>query len=120
MNEADRIAYNNNKLQEMYLPMRPKIQAIIKEMEQYKYRPRLQQAWRSPADQLDAYKRGTSKVMFGFHNTTGANGVKEALAADIWDDDRLEQVKVDFMLHLAAAAEAQGSHRKSTRLNSSH
>lgn len=108
MNETDRIAFNNNKLQEMYAPMRVKIQSIIKEMESYKYRPRLQQAWRSPADQLDAYKRGTSKVMFGFHNTTGANGVKESLAVDIWDDDRLEQVKVDFMLHLAAAAEAQG------------
>ncbi len=77
-------------------------------MELAGYRPRLQTAWRSPADQLDAYKRGTSKVQFGFHNITSSNGTKESLAADIWDDDRLEQVKVDFMLHLAAAAEARG------------
>ena len=27
------------------------------------------------------------------------------LAVDIWDDDWLERVKTDFMLHLAAAAE---------------
>jgi len=108
MLESERIAYNKNKLQELYPPFRTRIEAVIKEMEGAGYRPRVQQAWRSPADQLDAYKRGTSKVMFGFHNTTGANGVKEALAADIWDDDRLEHVKVDFMLHLAAAAEANG------------
>jgi hypothetical protein len=85
-----------------------RIDAVLKEMEKAGYRPRLQTAWRSVADQLEAYKRGTTRVQFGFHNITAATGVKEALAADIWDDDRLEQVKVDFMLHLAAAAEAQG------------
>ena len=108
MIEAQRIANNNAKLLELYPPYRPLIQAVLKEMELAGYRPRIQTAWRSIADQLDAYKRGTSKVQFGFHNVTGANGAKESLAVDIWDDDRLEQVKVDFMLHLAAAAEAQG------------
>src|SRR5512146_586595 len=108
MNEVERIANNKNKLLELYPSMRPRIEAVLKDMEKAGYRPRIQTAWRSPADQLDAYRRGTTKVMFGFHNITGANGAKEALAADIWDDDRLEQVKVDFMLHLAAAAEAQG------------
>src|SRR5512138_3066556 len=108
MNETDRIANNRNKVQELYLSMRPRVENILKEMERAGYRPRIQTAWRSPADQLDAYRRGTTKVMFGFHNITGLNESKEALAADIWDDDRLEQVKVDFMLHLAAAAEAQG------------
>lgn len=108
MLESDRILNNKNKLQELYPPLRMRIDAVLKEMEKAGYRPRLQTAWRSMADQLEAYKRGTTRVQFGFHNITGANGVKEALAADIWDDDRLEQVKVDFMLHLAAAAEAQG------------
>ena len=55
-------------------------------MEKAGYRPRVQTAWRSVADQLDAYKRGTTRVQFGFHNMTGATGAKEALAADIWDD----------------------------------
>ena len=108
MNEVDRIAYNKNKLQELYPVFRAKIEAVIRVMEQAGYRPRVQVGWRSPADQLDAYRRGTSRVQFGFHNVTGITGVKESLAADIWDDDRLEQVKVDFMLHLAAAAQAQG------------
>lgn len=108
MNETERIAYNKNKLQQLYLPFRLRIEAVIREMEQAGYRPRVQQAWRSVADQLEAYRRGTSRVQFGFHNITSPTGAKEALAADIWDDDRLEQVKVDFMLHLAAAAEANG------------
>jgi hypothetical protein len=108
MNESDRIAYNKNKLQELYPPFRALIEGVMKDMELAGYRPRLQVGWRSPADQLEAYKKGTSKVQFGFHNVTGATGAKESLAADIWDDDRLEQVKVDFMLHLAAAAEARG------------
>ncbi len=108
MNETDRIANNRNKLQELYPSFRTRIDAVLKEMEKAGYRPRIQTAWRSPADQLDAYRRGTTRVQFGFHNITGANDAREALAADIWDDDRLEQVKVDFMLHLAAAAEAQG------------
>src|SRR5512138_285895 len=108
MNETDRIANNRNKLQELYAPLRPGLEAVLKEMEKAGYRPRIQTAWRSPEDQLDAYRRGTTKVMFGFHNITGANGARESLAVDIWDDDRLEQVKVDFMLHLTAAAQAQG------------
>jgi hypothetical protein len=108
MNESDRILYNKNKLQELYPYFRVRIEAVIKEMEQAGYRPRIQTAWRSPADQLDAYRNGASKVQYGFHNVTSPAGVKESLAADIWDDDRLEKVKVDFMLHLASAAEAQG------------
>jgi len=108
MNEPDRILYNKNKLQEMYPYFRVRVEAVIKEMEQAGYRPRVQTAWRSPAEQLDAYRRGTSKVQFGFHNVTSATGIKESLAADIWDDDRPTTAKVDFMLHLAAAAEAQG------------
>lgn len=106
MNESERLQYNKNKLQELYPFFRTRIEAVIKEMEQAGYRPRVQTAWRSPADQLDAYRRGTSRLQYGFHNVTDPNGGRESLAADIWDDDRLDKVKVDFMLHLAAAAEA--------------
>jgi hypothetical protein len=108
MNEADRKAYNENKLKDLYPFFRTKIEAVIREMELAGFRPRVQSGWRSPAEQLDAYRRGTSKLQYGFHNVTGTNGEKEALAADIWDDDLLSKVKVDYMLRLAAAAEAQG------------
>jgi hypothetical protein len=81
---------------------------VLLEMESAGYRPRIQEAWRSPADQLKAYNAGTSKVKYGFHNVTGANGTKEALAADIVDDDHLYDAKTHYMLHLAAAAEHNG------------
>jgi len=108
MLESERIAYNKNKLKDLYPAFRTRIEAVLKEMEDAGYRPRLQVTWRSVADQLDAYRRGKTRVLFGFHNITGANGVREALAVDIWDDNLLDKVKVDFILHLAAAAEAQG------------
>ncbi|MDX1379227.1 MAG: C39 family peptidase, partial [Anaerolineales bacterium] len=72
------------------------------------YRPRIQEAWRSPKDQLAAYKAGASKVRYGFHNVTADDGTKEALAADVWDDDRPFTAKTHFMLHLLAAAEKNG------------
>ena len=108
MNEADRKLYNQNRLQEMYPWFRARVEAVLREMEFAGFRPRVQTAWRSPADQLDAYRRGTSRLQFGFHNVTAATGEKESLAADIWDDDRLDKVKTDYMLRLAAAAEANG------------
>jgi len=108
MLEAERIQRNLSRLQELYPTLRPRVEAVLKEMEAAGYRPRMQEAWRSPADQLKAYRAGTSKVQYGFHNVTGANGEKEALAADIIDDNRPFNVKTDFMLHLAAAAEHNG------------
>ncbi len=108
MLEADRIQRNLSRLQELYPYIRTSVQAVIQEMEAAGYRPRIQEAWRSPADQLKAYQAGTSSVKFGFHNVTAASGSKEALAADILDDNRPLGAKTDFMLHLAAAAERNG------------
>jgi hypothetical protein len=108
MLEVDRIANNKTKLFELYPAFRTRIDVVLKELEQAGYRPRIQTAWRSPAEQLDAYRRGTSKVMYGFHNVTSSAGIKESLATDILDDDNPTTTKVAFMLHLAAAAEARG------------
>jgi len=108
MLEAQRIANNNKKLQEYYPPFGTRIEAILKELEAAGYRARIYTGWRSQAEQIEAYKHGTSKVQFGFHNVTGANGAKESLAADIIDDDHPTDTRLDFKLHLAAAAEAQG------------
>lgn len=108
MKEADRIQRNIVKIQEMYPTMRPRMEAVLRELESYGYRPRIQEAWRSPKDQLAAYKAGTSKVRYGFHNVTGSDDTKEALAADVWDDDRPFNAKTHFMLHLLAAAEKNG------------
>src|SRR5512147_754551 len=106
MIETERIQRNQSRLQELYPYFRIRVQAVLQEMETAGYRPRIQDAWRSPEDQLKAYRAGTSKVQFGFHNVTGANSLKESLAADILDDDHvLTGAKTDYMLHFAAAAE---------------
>ncbi len=108
MLEKDRIARNTQMLAECYPSFRVRVQAVLTELESYHYRPRIQEAWRSISDQLQAYKSGHSQVQYGFHNVTGPNGEKEALAADIYDDDNPLSLKLDYVLHLAAAAQHNG------------
>ena len=108
MNEADRKQRNYIKLHELHPAIRSRMEAVLRELESYGYRPRIQEAWRSPIDQLAAYRAGTSKIKYGFHNATADDGTKEALAADVWDDDYPFNAKTHFMLHLLAAAEKNG------------
>ena len=46
--------------------------------------------------------------MYGFHNVTAENGTKEALAADVIDDNNPTSLNLPFILHLLAAAENNG------------
>jgi hypothetical protein len=66
----------------------PKIRTVLDALEAQQFRPRFQEAYRSPEDQLTAFNGGFSNVKFGHHNVAGANGVKEALACDVLDDDK--------------------------------
>jgi hypothetical protein len=108
MLESERIARNQSKLVELHPAIQTRVQALLKEMESAGYRPRIYEAWRSPAEQLEAFNKGYSQVKFGFHNVTASTGVKEALAADIIDDDRPLTARTDYMLRLAAAAQKNG------------
>ena len=81
---------------------------MIAALEAQGLRPRIQDAWRSPADQLEAFNSGHSKLRFGFHNVTSASGAPEALAVDLLDDNAPLNAGKPFMLRLAAAAEAEG------------
>lgn len=108
MLESERKARNAAKLQELHPVFRKKIEAALAEMESYQLRPRIQEAWRSPEDQLRAFREGRSKLEYGFHNVTAPDGTKEALAVDIIDDNRPLGPKLPYILHLAAAAENQG------------
>jgi hypothetical protein len=60
--------------------------------------------WRSIAAQEAAFAAGHSKLKFGFHNVTGANGRPEALAVDLLDDDAPVNPGKPYLLRLAAAA----------------
>jgi hypothetical protein len=108
MLENERKLRNQIKLSELHPGFRAKVEAVIVEMENAGFRPRIHEAWRSPDDQMKAYQGGKSKVQFGFHNVTSKDGTKEALAADIIDDDRPDGVKMPYILHLAAAAKKNG------------
>ena len=77
-------------------------------MEDQGFRPRIQDAHRTIEDQLKAFNGGFSKVKFGFHNVTGANGKPEALAADLLDDNRPLNPSREYLIRLAATAQAHG------------
>jgi hypothetical protein len=108
MDEAARIKRNDDRLTECFPGFAPRIKAVLTALEAQQFRPRIQEAYRSPEDQLQAFNTGFSKVKFGFHNCTGAGNVKEALACDILDDDNPLNPGTRYLLALALAARSQG------------
>ena len=108
MNEQKRKERNTQRVTELYSTFGAKIKKVIADLEAQGLRPRIQDAYRSPADQLIAFQTGHSKLKYGFHNVTGAGGKKESLAVDMLDDDHAAQEGSEYLLHLAAAAEAHG------------
>lgn len=87
MTDADRHARNALLLAQCWPPFGSKVGVIISRMESERWRPRVQQAWRSPTEQAEDVRKGVSTVTFGFHNVTGAGGKPESLAVDLVDDD---------------------------------
>ena len=108
MKEAERKARNAQRLAECHPAFAARLRRIITQLEGVGIRPRIQDAWRSPEDQLTAYLNGNSKVKFGFHNVTGSDGRREALAVDLLDDDASLAPGAPYVLRLAAAAAAEG------------
>jgi hypothetical protein len=110
MNEAARKARNKQRLTECFPAFARRVEAVIKAMEAQGFRPRIQDAHRTIADQLKAFKNGFSKTKFGFHNITGAGGKPESLAVDLLDDDKPLNPTRKYMILLAGAAKAHGLH----------
>lgn len=108
MNEAARKQRNLTKLAELYPTFAARVKRVIQNLEATGLRPRIQDAWRSPEDQLDAFNKGNSKLKYGFHNVTGAANKKEALAVDLLDDDNPLCATPPYLLQVAAAAQANG------------
>jgi hypothetical protein len=108
MKETERKKRNKTRLRECYPKFARLVEKVLSELEGQDIRPRIQEAWRSPVDQLEAYNRGNSKLKFGFHNVTAQNGSPEALAVDILDDDAPLNPSVCYLLKLAVAARKNG------------
>lgn len=104
MKEPARLARNEQKLAECFPWFRTRLAATIQDLAGQGFRPRIQEAWRSPADQLAAFNAGNSKLKFGYHNATGPRGEKEALAVDLLDDDAPLEPSRRYLLALAIAA----------------
>ena len=108
MKEADRKKRNADRLAELYPTFRARLKKVITSLESGGIRPRIQDGWRSPAEQKKAHDGGHSKLLFGFHNVTARDGTPEALAVDLLDDDSPLSPGKSYLLQLAAAAEKAG------------
>jgi hypothetical protein len=108
MEETKRKERNQQRLAECFPTFATRMAAVIQDMEVQGFRPRIQDAHRTIEKQLEAFINGFSKVKFGFHNVTGANGKPEALAVDLLDDDKPLEPTREYLIRLAATAEAQG------------
>lgn len=108
MKEPQRLERNRQRLAECHPAFRRRLARVIARLEDQGLRPRIQDAWRSPQKQLEAFESGHSKLKFGFHNCTGADGAKESLAVDLLDDDSPIAPSTRYLLMLAAAARANG------------
>ena len=108
MTDAELKLHNDEKLTEFYPVFRKKIESILTLMLAIGYRCRIQCAWRSPEAQLEAYTSGHSKLKFGLHNATGKAGVKEALAADIYEDPEATHAPEKYYVALAHFAQQVG------------
>ena len=108
MKDTARHQRNQQRLQELFPTVAARVAAVIRELEDEGWRPRIQDAWRSVAAQEAAYEAGHSKLRYGFHNVTGADGRPEALAVDLLDDDAPLNPGKPYLLRLAAAAEQAG------------
>lgn len=107
MTDADRLGRNAVMLRQCHPVLASRIGRLLMAMSADGYRPRIQQAYRSPDDQETAYRSGHSRVRWGFHCAQTSAGAPEALACDILDDDHPLAPPPAYLLHLAAHARAQ-------------
>lgn len=109
MKEPARLARNKQRLGECFPAFAKRVADVIEEMEALGFRPRIQDAHRTIEDQRIAFETKHSKVLFGFHNVTGAGGRAESLAVDLLDDDHPDDtVSREYLITLASVAQKHG------------
>lgn len=109
MKEPARLERNKQRLTECFPTFAARVAQVTAEMEAQGFRPRIQDAHRTVAQQLINFEKGTTTVKFSFHNVTGDGGKPEALAVDLLDDDHpLENVPRQYLITLASVAQKHG------------
>lgn len=105
MREMDRKERNRTRLGECHPGFSVKVAQLIHKLESDGFRPRIQDAWRSPKEQKEKFKTGRSKLEWGFHNACKEDDTPEALAVDLLDDDQPLAPSKRYLLALAVHAE---------------
>jgi hypothetical protein len=110
MKEPARRQRNKQRLTECFPAFAKRVAKVIEDMEGLGFRPRIQDAHRSIADQKKAVEGGFSDVLFGFHNVTGAGGKPESLAVDLLDDDHPLTPGRKYVITLASVGQKHKLH----------
>ena len=108
MLDSERRRVNARRLLELNPVFRPKVQAVLADLESHGLRPYIATGYRSRAEQAKKKADGFSKVSFGLHNCTTKTGKPDSLAVDIVDADLLWNAPRSFWLKLISASEAHG------------
>lgn len=108
MTEEARKARNQTKMQDLNPAFRSRLSKVITDLEAVGFRPRIQCAWRSPQEQLEAYKSGHSQLRWGYHNATTPDDAPDSLAVDMLDDDFPLTQRRQYVLALAFFSESNG------------
>jgi hypothetical protein len=109
MTTEQRRALNNERVQKIYPTLRPKILAIIRDLEGKGWQPIIDaQVYRTPQQQARLKAEKKSTVSYSFHTVTGPKGQPESLAADIVDVRYQWNAPSAYWLQLASSAEAHG------------
>ncbi len=107
MKEAARLQRNADRIGECFPAFGSRMRRVLDTLEAKNFRPRIQDGWRSPEDQLNAFNHGFSRLKFGFHNVTGPGDSRESLACDVLDDDSPLAPSSRYLLALALAARGE-------------
>ncbi len=111
--ELKRASDNETRVALMHPYMRPKIRAVIGDLESHGWRPLIDaQVYRSPAQQAKLKARGVSSVSYSYHMVTDKDAkgrpVPASLAADITDKRWAWKSGNQYWLMLASASESHG------------
>jgi hypothetical protein len=105
--EVVRRESNTARIGKMNPYMRPKVKAVLSDLEAHGYRPLIDSGvYRTPAEQREKVRKGYSKTLYSFHNATTLDGKPDSLAADITDARWGWDSGAAYWLKLAKSAEA--------------
>lgn len=108
MTDEARAIRNTSMLRQCHPWFRTALSMTLAHLQALGFRPRIQCAWRSQAEQAAAHASGHSELAWGFHNATTLDGQPDALAADVLDDDAPLNPTRSYLLALARNARANG------------